>query len=415
MRHWLPALLLVAVPLHGQFPHPPAGAYNCTQSYITTGGVSNTGGAFGTMVTTGPGGFGDLIIDRLGGYRMSGSRDPRATFRFDPRTGRMTFAGMLAVFGNTYHTRGRTLMLEFSNGSVSFNCALETTTDYGQQTGESTSPPGAVAKTPRRVAMAGTLYFATVDGIVRLSMTDGATSTLSRASDFDVLGADIVFVTQQQGVSLTNADGMGTRPLPVFGNSNAMVRWSPDGQRIALMGVEQPTSVEAMSMAMYTTASMQPMIVSRDGRVQMAFGTGYTHPSWAPDGRMVMAGTKAVGSLAGNAKAGIFLSAVRSSSVRRIDPNFDAPHSPAVSPDGSQVAFVNGSKLWVMPLTGGQPRGLYEGTSRFLGPLAWSPDGSMIAIVDNQYIKAVSLAGVVTPVNDRNGNAVQSVGSVVWR
>jgi hypothetical protein len=346
---------------------------------------------------------------------MSSNRNQRAMFRFDPATGQVAFGGILGALGNTYSSRGRQLFFEFSSAAISFSCALTTTTDYGQQTGARTTQPGAAPPVVRRPALTGTLFYASPDGMVKMTLADGASSPLSRASDFDVRGNDIIFVTPQSTVAITSADGIGTRPLPVYGNSNNTPRFAPDGQRVVLMGLQRPASVEEAAMAVYSNATLQPMIVGRDGRPQLAFSTGYSQPTWTPDGRIVVAGTKALGSLGGDAQTGIFLSAARGSALRRIDPGFDAPHSPAVSPDGSLVAFVNASKIWVMPLSGGTPRSLYEGSSRFLGSLAWSPDGTIIAFAEDQVLKTVSQTGVVAPIQDRGGYGVRSIGSIVWR
>jgi dipeptidyl aminopeptidase/acylaminoacyl peptidase len=63
---------------------------------------------------------------------------------------------------------------------------------------------------------------------------------------------------------------------------------------------------------------------------------------------------------------------------------------PRVSPDGSRVAYVvtsadaeaddNRSDIWLLPLTGGEPRQLTRGAGRDSAP-RWSPDGQRLAFV----------------------------------
>ncbi|MBL8991409.1 MAG: PD40 domain-containing protein [Phycisphaerae bacterium] len=59
---------------------------------------------------------------------------------------------------------------------------------------------------------------------------------------------------------------------------------------------------------------------------------------------------------------------------------------PAISPDGSRVAFAaeydGTQEIYVMPLSGGQPRRLtYDGTPR-CGVAGWTPDGKVLAFTD---------------------------------
>jgi Tol biopolymer transport system component/DNA-binding winged helix-turn-helix (wHTH) protein len=67
----------------------------------------------------------------------------------------------------------------------------------------------------------------------------------------------------------------------------------------------------------------------------------------------------------------------------------DEGYTAAVSPDGSQVAFLRGPslqpELWLMVADGSKPRKLLAAGEGSLGQIAWSPDGNWIVYPRDRY------------------------------
>jgi dipeptidyl aminopeptidase/acylaminoacyl peptidase len=74
---------------------------------------------------------------------------------------------------------------------------------------------------------------------------------------------------------------------------------------------------------------------------------------------------------------------VESGEIRRLTFNDSTNSAPAISPDGSSVAFMSSRtekpQLWLLPLDGGEPRKLTDLPQGVGGGAVWSPDGSRIA------------------------------------
>jgi Tol biopolymer transport system component/DNA-binding winged helix-turn-helix (wHTH) protein len=115
--------------------------------------------------------------------------------------------------------------------------------------------------------------------------------------------------------------------------------------------------------------------------------TGETHPvampepirahsiSWFPDGTHLVVGLGSILS-----QTSLWEVSTLGGSARELT---DEGRSPAVSPDGAEVAFIRGGhfqqQIWLLSLDGSQPRKLSGEEGDFFGSLAWSPDGSKLA------------------------------------
>lgn len=102
----------------------------------------------------------------------------------------------------------------------------------------------------------------------------------------------------------------------------------------------------------------------------------------------------------------LYLLEVESGEVRRLTHNDSTNSAPAVSPDGSSVAFMSTRtekpQLWLLPLDGGEPRKLTDLAQGVGGGAVWSPDGSKIGFT----------AG---PQEERKPERPYRVDRTVWR
>src|SRR3984957_10530969 len=99
--------------------------------------------------------------------------------------------------------------------------------------------------------------------------------------------------------------------------------------------------------------------------------------SWFPDSAHMIAALTAP-----NRAQSLWEISVLGGSARKLS---DEGRSPAVSPDGREIAFISGKKMsnqiWLMAADGEQPRKEVGDPGDFFGTVAWSPDGTRIAYI----------------------------------
>lgn len=96
---------------------------------------------------------------------------------------------------------------------------------------------------------------------------------------------------------------------------------------------------------------------------------GYERPTWTPDGRIVASGYL---------KEGLFISDAAITTMTRFDPGLARPREPAVSPDGTKVAFVLNNRVNVINIDGTGLTPVVTADEEDHYP-TWSPDGTHIA------------------------------------
>jgi WD40 repeat protein len=148
--------------------------------------------------------------------------------------------------------------------------------------------------------------------------------------------------------------------------------WSPDGSELLVLR-EVPRGEDA-----YPHYDL--FVLNADGtwdRLTRANGW-ITGGSFSPDGTEVV---YAVWRTSGNA---IYVVEVESGTSRLLTDALEIPYEPAFSPDGSQIAYFDGSgdhsnSLHVMNADGSDVRVLTGPDYSHIDELAWSPDGSRLA------------------------------------
>lgn len=152
--------------------------------------------------------------------------------------------------------------------------------------------------------------------------------------------------------------------------------------------------------------------------------TGETHPISLPPGLMMDSvswfpdSTHMVVGLHGDGRGGaLWEVSALGGNARMI---LSEGRSPAVSPDGRQIAFVTGTKMhnqiWLMDADGEGAREVFGEEGDFFSTLAWAPDGTKIAYVRGRLSKVYGVTGTIEFVDPRDQRVsdLLQVGSVGW-
>ena len=180
----------------------------------------------------------------------------------------------------------------------------------------------------------------------------------------------------------------------------ASMEWSPDRKSLALMFQEVvPKSDESSARTAYVRSALVTLNAEEPGVVRLLSGTEMelgaasefvNHPAWSPDGDRIA--FMSIVSIGVDDRRKLFTighdgSGLREVAVLAVDSGRSRLNEGIVSwsPDGAQILFSLGNKLYVVNADGSD---LYTlGHGRYA---SWSPDGSMIA-----YVRTDSRQGIV--------------------
>ncbi|HEY3920644.1 MAG TPA: hypothetical protein VGL76_00865 [Gaiellaceae bacterium] len=241
---------------------------------------------------------------------------------------------------------------------------------------------------------AGTIVFtSTRDGnaevyVVRANGSGLRNLTLSLAQDGEPAwspdGKQLAFVSARAGntqVYVMNPDGSGLRRVTHLPTGDMAPVWSPDGSKIAFMCTTAIPRVVT-----------EICVVDADGRNERQLTTRAEHdnlyPQWSPDGKRILFTSMRSGTqvYSVNASGG---------SERRLLPNVRGSAEAVYSPDGSQLAVLISTPRWVLDVLGANMTGLREvaGGKGDADSPAWSPNGKELAFDDGSEIYVVNADG----------------------
>jgi len=182
-------------------------------------------------------------------------------------------------------------------------------------------------------------------------------------------------------------------------------------------------------------------VMNRSGQIVARYDSVY-QGTFAANGTMVFTGAIDEG----NFSAAIIPSASRGEGLYRVNPGggrpvkipvaVDKPLYPAISPDGSKVAFSLNDHIWVVNIDGSGLRQVTSGSRSETYPV-WSPNGSLIAclcygtdfpgalfgfnvvsvVPANATTEMINSAPVYVqdPTSSNTGNLMRGDGPLTWR
>jgi Tol biopolymer transport system component len=230
-------------------------------------------------------------------------------------------------------------------------------------------------KTVPKSALVGTLAYPVFNGTtydLYLARIDGSDRRmfLSSASQpqFSPDGQRMAYHSWQKnkrGLITVNIDG-GNEHIVAANLEDQLPTWSPDGAKIIFLSRRSGQRASEL------------FAVSSTGGEAGVIGNG-EYPTWGPDGKLAFKGWVSTG--VGLRRANSDLTDVKPVTDQ------DTDTAPAVSPDGTQIAFMSRRDgNWNIYVVRNDGTGLKQMTDDPAedGLPVWSPDGKVIAFVSNR-------------------------------
>ncbi len=177
-------------------------------------------------------------------------------------------------------------------------------------------------------------------------------------------------------------DSSGVRQLTEKGSVKGFARWSPDGWKIAYYTFQKEGGKPGTLRVINADGSGQTPVFPNDTQSRQTGDCFDGFPGgWFPGGQRLLYRGSLQGTLA--------ICAVNAdgSDVQVILADKDRESfDPALSPDGSRIAFVSGNgkdQIFLMNADGTRPRPLISDDADDKNP-TWSPDGQWIAFSSNR-------------------------------
>ncbi len=204
------------------------------------------------------------------------------------------------------------------------------------------------------------------------------------AADLSPDGQRLAYVAQDEqgnnGIAVSRSDGTGPGTILAgdAGHSYLGPRWSPDGERLALV-VHKTGYSSTRDIGVLDVDSGSLTMLTTDGADEQAYNTD---PAWTPDGKWIVYASKRGGSMSlwqVPAEGGDSTHLTRGGILDRREPD--------VNPDGSRIAFStreNQLDIELVHLETGDGRTVTQDvwTDRF--PV-FSPDGLTVAYRAQRY------------------------------
>jgi TolB protein len=261
------------------------------------------------------------------------------------------------------------------------------------------------------------LYTSNGDGSGLVRLTE--TSANEQDPAFFPDRSKIVYASDETGtwnLFMAGADGSGRVQLTSYdlgdGFGAVSPAVSPDGQQVAFVlfpgfGGGNQVHIHVMDAA----AGATPVAIT-------AGNTQDGSPAYAPDGRIVFSSVAFdPGPPVTSGLPSLWIMYANGASLTQLtSPSGTGDGNPAVSPDGTTIAFVRGGGIALMPIGGGEPEYVVTGTSN--GAPVFSPDGAWLAFLRIQStdseIMALKLGEPAESAVNVTGNAA-SDGPPDWR